>query len=187
MIRVDPSGLDATSPSSKTGSAIAVTVQGANKTSSSAVSVLEKALKGSENQSATITSGSRTSADQARIMYNNLEEYGVEAQKTLYASPGDKVIDVYDTAKKEGKSQEEIVQLMTSKIKTVGPSKVSKHCSDDYDVFDVSPSSIQNKEKFEKSLEKLKQEGEISEYLLPPTDPAYHIEIKKGQSDSSGQ
>ncbi|HKG15715.1 MAG TPA: hypothetical protein VKB12_20510 [Pyrinomonadaceae bacterium] len=37
-------------------------------------------------------------------MYDNLERHGVEAQKNLYADPGDKVIDVYVRSKAAGKT-----------------------------------------------------------------------------------
>ena len=41
-------------------------------------------------------------------MYNNIQNEGVEKQRKLYASTGDKVIDTYEKAKREGKTPAQI-------------------------------------------------------------------------------
>lgn len=124
-----------------------------------------------------ITSTSRTPADQARIMYANLERHGVAAQKALYARPGERVIDVYVAGKKAGLSKDKILSDMTAEILLLGPSSVSKHTADParLNVIDIAPSSIRNKRSFELVV---RADPRISRFLTPSSsDPAYHLEI----------
>ena len=156
-----------------------VTIGSRAKVSDNAVRVLKDILRDAGLTHAMITSGRRTSADQARIMYDNLERYGVIKQKNLYGPSGDKVIDVYDAQKRAGKSATVIKQAMENKIKELGCQKVSHHCSDAYDVFDVGPSSIADHSAFLRALHAAKSRGTIDKYLTPQDDdPAFHIEIK---------
>ena len=140
--------------------------------------ILIKILNEAGISSVKITSTIRSPADQARIMFDNLQQYGVEKQKQLYGNNGDLVIDEYENAKKEKKTEIEIKQKMEAKIKELGPATVSKHCGDPakISIFDIAPSSIPetNKSDFVKAL---KNSKDLSKYILPPTDPAYHLEI----------
>src|SRR5262249_38587562 len=61
--------------------------------------VLVDILQTAKLASAQISSTSRSPTDQARVMFDNLERYGVEQQKKLYGPAGDKVIDVYVRSK----------------------------------------------------------------------------------------
>lgn len=58
-----------------------------------------------------VTSTARTPADQARIMYENIERYGIEHQKLLYSKYGDQVIDEYSKykSKKHHKDRKSVV------------------------------------------------------------------------------
>jgi hypothetical protein len=154
-----------------------IEITGKEKTSEAAVAILELMLQQAGLLKATITSGVRTSADQARIMYDNIKQHGVPHQKALYGAGGDKVIDVY--VDNQSSPRADVIALMQAKIDEIGPSKVSKHCSNTHDVFDVAPSSITDKPAFEDAIKHAKEQGWISHYILPPGDPAYHIEIKK--------
>ncbi len=129
--------------------------------------------------SALITSTVRTPADQARIMYNNIVSYGVAHQKNLYGAGGDAVIDVYVARRDAGANAISIRQAMEAKINELGPGSVSRHCSDPsvLQVVDIAPSSIQNEAQFIAALQAAKTAGRVSKYILPPGDPAYHIEI----------
>lgn len=129
--------------------------------------------------SCNITSTSRTPADQARAMFNNIVEHGVEAQKALYAAAGDQVIDAYVLARNQGKSSSQIRQAMTAKIIAVGPGRVSRHCADPaiLNVVDIAPSSIADKPAFQAAVKQAVQSGRVSKFLMPPHDPAYHLEI----------
>lgn len=145
------------------------------------IEVLEDILRTAGLKQALVSSTSRTPKDQARVMYNNLERYGVEAQKKLYAPAGDKVIDVYAKSKAEGKTADKIKLAMEEKIKSLGPTNVSKHASDPkiLNVFDVAPSSISNKRAFERAV---KEDRRVSKFLSPAkSDPGYHIEISQRQ------
>jgi hypothetical protein len=138
--------------------------------------VLTDILRAAGLSRAVISSTSRSPADQARVMFANLERQGVEAQKRLYKEPGRKVIDVYVQSKRAGKSAAEVQALMTEEIVRLGPTTVSRHASDPkiLNVFDVAPSSISNRQVFEA---KVRAEGRVTKFLLPPDDPGYHLEI----------
>ncbi len=142
--------------------------------------ILREMLNHAGLDSCLITSTSRTPADQARVMFNNLKAHGVAAQKALYAAAGDQVIDVYSAKKAEGKTEAQIKAAMEAKIKAIGPEKVSRHCADPavLNVVDIAPSSIANKHAFENAVNVAKNSGKVSRFITPHNgDPAYHIEI----------
>lgn len=143
--------------------------------------VLEDILRTAGLKSAVISSTSRDPANQARVMFNNLEKYGVEHQKKLYSAAGDQVIDVYARSKAANKTSEQIKADMERKIREIGPTKVSRHASDPkvLNVFDVAPSSIKDKRAFEEAV---KGDKRVSKFLVPPGDPGYHLEIPQQSS-----
>ncbi|UOY08518.1 DUF6443 domain-containing protein [Muricauda sp. SCSIO 64092] len=157
--------------------------------------VISDNLESSGNNSATITSGFRDPKNQARVMFNNIKNKGVENQKSLYGAAGDQVIDVYSDGQDLNNalqelndmfggenstalqlSSDDIKSAMTDKINEVGPGKVSKHSSDPntLNVIDISPGSVANGKQFGKSL---KADNRINKVITPPKDPAFHIEI----------
>ena len=138
--------------------------------------VLEDILQAAGLTSATISSTARTPADQARVMFDNIQSQGVAAQKKLYAAAGDAVIDEYVKAKAAKKTPIEIKAAMEAKILAIGPTKVSHHAADPnvLCVFDVAPSSIEKKAAFEKAVQADKR---VKKFLKPPLDPGYHLEI----------
>jgi len=126
-----------------------------------------------------ITSTTRGPVDQARIMYDNLEAHGVDAQKLLYKAPGQAVIDVYARCRALGMNADQTKAEMVRKILEIGPQMISHHCTEDTtkrSIFDVAPSSIPDsaKRKFENLVA---AHGNVDKFLMPPRDPAYHIEI----------
>lgn len=138
--------------------------------------VLEDILQAAGLNGAVVSSTARTPADQARIMFNNIESHGVAAQKKLYGAAGDAVIDEYVKAKKAKKTPAEIRAAMEAKIIAIGPTKVSHHTADPsvLCVFDVAPSSITNKAAFEKAV---RADKRVRKFITPPLDPGYHLEI----------
>ena len=141
--------------------------------------VLRKIMKAAGVKKIIITSTARSPAEQARVMYDNIEAVGVAKQKGLYKAPGREVIAAYEKAKKEGKTPEDIKKIMENKINEIGPETVSRHCADlgKLNVIDIAPSSISNKASFIKAVEDAMGTKEVSKFLKPPSDPAYHIEI----------
>lgn len=142
--------------------------------------VLTEILSAANLGSCLITSTSRTPADQARIMFNNIVSKGVAAQKSLYKAAGQSVIDEYVKAKNAGKTGDQIKAAMEAKIIAIGPDKVSHHCADPskLNVVDIAPSSLGNKSAFEKATNAAKAKGSVSKFLTPGNnDPAYHLEI----------
>jgi hypothetical protein len=126
---------------------------------------------------ATVSSTSRTPADQARVMFENLERHGVDNQKRLYGAAGDKVIDVYVTGRGAGKTSEAIQVEMERRIMQLGPTSVSRHTADPrvLNVFDVAPSSIRDRSAFERAA---RNDSRVAKFLSPADmDPAYHLEI----------
>ena len=123
-----------------------------------------------------ISSTSRSPADQARVMFNNLERFGVDHQKALYGAAGDMVIEVYRRAKRNGQPAAEIKRLMTDEIVRVGPTRVSRHASDPnvLNVFDVAPSSVSRRAAFEQAV---RADRRVAKFIVPPSDPGYHLEI----------
>lgn len=142
--------------------------------------VLTDIMKTSGITKITITSTARTANDQARIMFENIEQRGVSHQKNLYSSYGDKVIDHYSKLKKNGKSKKEIIGGLTSKINALGPRNVSRHAGDPnkINVVDIAPSSINvaDRKRFESAVSK---DSRVSKFFTPPKDPAYHLEIPR--------
>jgi hypothetical protein len=138
--------------------------------------VIKELVAQAGDTSCTITSTVRTPEDQARAMYTNLENLGVESQKALYGNAGDKVIDVYVASSAASKTADQIKADMVAKINELGPSNVSKHCGDSSTlcVVDIDPGSITHKAKF---IEEVDKDSRVSKFLQPPADPAYHLEI----------
>lgn len=123
-----------------------------------------------------ISSTSRNPAEQARVMFNNLERFGVAHQKALYGPAGDQVIEVYRQAKATGHNATTIKARMAQEIIRIGPTRVSRHAADPtvLNVFDVAPSSVARKAAFEQAV---RAESRVSKFITPPTDPGYHLEI----------
>jgi hypothetical protein len=138
--------------------------------------VLQDIMKSAKLDSVTITSTARTPERQAIAMFDNIESQGVASQKALYGPNGDQVIDVYVAEKAAGKSQAEIISAMEAKINELGPSNVSRHLADPstMNVIDIAPSQIADRAAFEKAVE---ADSRVSNFLKPPSDPAYHLEI----------
>ena len=159
-----------------------ITIQGVDKLSPNGERVLKEILQAAGLTSARVTSGYRGPFDQARVMYDNIVSKGVAHQKQLYnGKPGVKVIEVYEA--NSSKAKDAIIAAMKKKIEEIGPAKVSKHGDPNFDVFDVAPSSIKSPAKFLQVLKEKKKSGLIFNYLKPPQDPAYHIEVRKNLGD----
>jgi hypothetical protein len=138
--------------------------------------VLQDVMAAANVAKLTISSTQRSPADQARVMFNNLETQGVAAQRKLYKPPGQAVIDVYVAGKAANESADDIKAEMTAKILELGPETVSHHAADPkvLNVFDVAPSSVSNVAAFEAAA---KADNRVSKFLTPPNDPGLHFEI----------
>jgi peptidoglycan hydrolase-like protein with peptidoglycan-binding domain len=154
-----------------------VTVNANVHTSPVALAVLRGLLDEAGLETATLTSGYRSPHDQARIMYGNLKARGVATEKALYGPLGDQVIDVY--AAHTDKPRAEVIARMEAKIRALGPGNVSRHLSTDEHVFDVAPSTVADRDRFEATLEAARKAGTIARWLGPPRDRSYHIEVPR--------
>ena len=138
--------------------------------------VLSDILRAAGQAVALVSSTSRSPAEQARVMFENLERLGGAHQKALYGPFGDEVIDVYVRGKAATRTAERIRRDMERRIVELGPTRVSRHAADPrvLNVFDVAPSSIANPRAFERAV---RAERRVSNFLTPPNDPGYHLEI----------
>lgn len=134
----------------------------------------------------------RDSKGQAQAMFTNLEGsgpgQGIPAQRRLYAGkPGGEVINTYTRAKGIQAlasqfggtvSNEQVKDMMESKISELGVQKVTRHASSDptIDVLDIAPSSVQNTKQF---VEAGKEHPRVQKFIPYPKDPGHHFEIKQ--------
>jgi hypothetical protein len=141
-----------------------------------AAAILKGILRIAGIAGATVTSGYRTPAEQARVMYENCVSKGGAYNHALYCAAGDHVVDVFEANRDRPRAT--VIQLMTEKILSIGPSNVSMHMSDTHYTFDVAPSSIPE-DKHTAFVAAVLGNKAVSKLLQPPKDPAYHLEIPK--------
>lgn len=149
--------------------------------------VLLAVLTESGCDSCTITSTTRTPAQQALVMWKNCELYGVKAQRELYGPVGDLIIDEYQRKNATGLARPAILAAMEAVIRAVGPAKVSLHCADPaaLNVIDIAPSSVAKPIMFLAALASARDKGMVSRFLTPANrDPAIHVEIPQPRVDS---
>jgi Transglycosylase SLT domain len=141
-----------------------------------ALGVLQDIARAAGLSDVLVSSTQRTPKDQARVMYDNCRRHGPDSQRQLYSKYGDQVIDVYVTEAADGADPQRVRAAMEDKIMDLGPANVSRHTADPrvLTVIDVAPSSVRDKVAFERAV---KADRRVKTFLLPPTDPAYHLEI----------
>ena len=154
-----------------------------NDVSDYSAGIVNDAMNVISDNEVTVSSGKRSSKDQAKTMYDNAERKGADSQKNLYGDNGKKVIDVYSDfkgfASEFGVNMEkETKAAMNQIINEIGSGKVSKHCRNDatLNVFDIAPSSVSDIKSFQTSLGGDKR---VTNLIAYPKDPGIHIEIKQ--------
>lgn len=155
--------------------------------SENSITVLNMVINHLNAKKMTITSTGRTPAEQARIMYDNMES----GSSSTYGKGGRQVIAVYNEEKDKGSDEETIISKMTDKINEVGPENVSRHLMDpkvmnaiDFGInrlkSDIGQAGYKRMISY---LEELKKSGKVFNYLYPANnkgEAAVHIEIKSG-------
>jgi hypothetical protein len=141
-----------------------------------AARILKDILKVAGLAGATVTSGHRTPAEQARVMYENCVSKGAAYNHAMYCTAGDKVVDLFQA--NHDQPRDAVIQLMTEKILEIGPDSVSMHMSDTHYTFDVAPSSIPES-KHAAFVAAVLANKAVSRLIRPPKDPAFHLEIPK--------
>jgi peptidoglycan hydrolase-like protein with peptidoglycan-binding domain len=136
--------------------------------------VLRDILEACGLASAYVTSVERTPEDQARVMFEDMQGRGTRATRNMYAAPGQRVVDAGH--RRSGASPESTIAAMAAEIRRLGPSSVSRHCSDSHYVFDIDPESIYNRPRFVKVVGYHKA---VSTFIAPPLDAAFHLEIPR--------
>jgi hypothetical protein len=146
-----------------------------------AVSVLQDIMRAAQLTDVLVSSTQRTPRDQARAMQDNCRRHGPASQRKLYGAAGDQVIDVYVSETAAGRDVDQVRTAMTDKILELGPAKVSRHTADPavLTVLDIAPSSVRDRPTFERAVT---ADRRVNTFLLPPDDPAYHLEIPRPRS-----
>lgn len=147
--------------------------------------VLKEIVASAGLRSVVVSSTARDPDEQARVMFDNLERYGADHQRGLYASAGRRVIDTYEQSRREGKSRDRTIADMAQRIRDIGPTLVSRHASDPrvLNVFDVDPASVRNKVAFERAV-LADARVDAGSFFKPPRDPGYHLEIRQPRSEA---
>jgi hypothetical protein len=155
---------------------------GINPLPASRETIIKDTLDKAGIPSITVTSTYRTPEQQARAMYDNIVNQGVETQFKLYGPAGDEVIKEYVFHRNAGEGMTDILKAMARKIRTLGPSNVSAHCTADPEkqvTFDILPGSIP---KDKKNIFETAMKGITGKFLIPGVttgELVYHAEIKK--------
>lgn len=141
-----------------------------------AEAVLRDILAEAGEPQAAIVNTVRSEEEQASVIYANIKAYGAEFNRSQYKTPAaaSQVVDAYETALVEGKSEQEIIGSMLAIIKQVGAANLSDHCNAGNPAIDIHPASLKNKGNFEKVI---KADSRVT-VICPPKDTTYHIVIK---------
>lgn len=138
------------------------------------LNVLYDIMDNSNNHNLLINSTQRTPLEQARAMYNNINQYGLNYSYRLYGHYGDLVTHVAQVGIQNGEDRDQIIAEMTNEIITLGPQRVSRHTGDPnvINVIDISPRTINHRLEF---IREIRAHG--INLFTPPNDPAFHLEI----------
>ncbi|MCR6497144.1 hypothetical protein LJB71_13520 [Thermomonas sp. S9] len=141
--------------------------------------VLRQNMRAAGVSGMTVTSTYRSPENQARVMYQNTEKYGVKHQMKLYGASGREVIQSYADAKKEGLNRGDTIAKMAGVItnQMEGNPDLYKHSQDPakMNTADISPASVKGSQS--SLINEFKSDSRISNVLTPPKDPAIHVEI----------
>jgi len=147
---------------------------------------IKSLLKEAGLTSCMITSTLRSSADQARAMYDNILVTGIDYQKELYSYAGNQVIAVYEASKNAGKTATQIKADMSKKIDellklgyTVGKHCVPLNQYKQLNVIDIGYASIANLSSFRTVLQKAENNKTLANFLDEPDNYCFHIEISQ--------
>ena len=115
--------------------------------SAASMKLLDALVTTAKVTACSITSTTRSQADQIRVMYDYIVEHSPKAARDLYGPEGDEVVDAYDAAKAANMDAAGIRSAMTARLEKVLPKAVANkrlmHIErPGYDVLDVSISSI---------------------------------------------
>jgi hypothetical protein len=161
------------------------------KVSQYSLDVLAELLIRAGIEEATITSTVRSPADDARVVFDNLERPGgVAAARGLYKAPMQQVINVYVDAKRAGASSDEIKARMTATIIALGGRNCSHHILTDEELKEINVLDVDVAPEKKKAFRDVcaaespapqgtNPNGLLAKILVPPQDPCDHIEIRQ--------
>lgn len=126
--------------------------------------------------SVVISSGVRSAEAQVDSMYKNLDHHGVLAERGLYGSGGNKVIDEYVAGKADRLSESEIKARMIQMVHQHADELHHVQRRPGLSVFDVSPSSVQESAKM-RLYREIRDDPRVERSFFPPKDRGIHFEI----------
>ncbi|MBI9052315.1 MAG: DUF4157 domain-containing protein [Bacteroidales bacterium] len=150
-----------------------------SKVKAHAITVIKEDAAKASIKNIKITSTYRSPENQMSAMYNNIESKGVEDQKILYGSKGDKVIDAYAESKKVKNATSATIQAaMLVKAKEID--FTSAHSKDNYESYNVIDISFKDftDDEYKDFRKVLDDDSRISKVLgKEESDPCLHLEI----------
>lgn len=155
---------------------------GALRTTELSYNTLADLLHASNNSGCYITSAYRDSANQARVMYNNIIKKGIPNQLALYGPNGDAVIYLYQKGKKANKTEAEIKADMTNLIqKQADAGGWDSHMRwEKSETVDIDyTTGIQSRTRLIAALKTAKSKGKIIHYI--DEGDHFHIQIPRKQ------
>ena len=143
------------------------------KLSAQAEQVLREILAKAQEPKARIFNTFRSEEEQAVVMYRNLENLGIAANRQAYQdkTAAGRVIDAYEQAKNKNWPPDKIAGAILKSLQTVGAAKISAHCQAQNPAIDLD--GLQNPSRFEQICRadaRLKQ--------LIKDQQGYHLELK---------
>ena len=144
--------------------------------------IVKDGLRAAGASTGTITSTARTPADQARAMFQNIQNTGTAEQFRLYGAAGDAVIQRYidetdGLTAQEIRDQAATIQAeMVEEINEQGPENVSRHCGDPAvrTVVDVSYNSFNANNR---GLFRTAVSGRVTRIIDEPRNNCFHLEL----------
>lgn len=153
---------------------------------SEARKVLIEILRKAELTSARVTSTSRTAAEQAKVIFDYINERGYERALELYGPHGDTIVQVCDksyeqTGKCTAPVLAEMVEETRRQLKLLEQQGEQRtelmHTSDTHYTIDIDPSSVSDHGAFESAAT---AHAQVSRLLKPAEHHnSYHVEIIK--------
>lgn len=160
-----------------------------NSIPAAAKELVQDVLRETNNATATITSTTRSPADQASEILTIYRRDGLQAALRLYGSAGDTVINFYDANKQL--SRAELISGGTRRvrqfIRTAGNNRTQlMHVTPVVaTTFDIAPSSISNVDQIVRILRRI---PDVRRVIAPGgAERALHIEINRNLTSASGR
>lgn len=148
--------------------------------------VLLEILRKAELPSARVTSTSRTAAEQAKVIFDYINEHGYDAALELYGPHGDAIVQVCERSYKKNRAcdapvLDRMVEETRRQLKLLEQQGEQRtelmHTSDTHYAIDIDPESVADPRAFESAAT---AHARVTRLLEPAEHHnSYHVEILK--------